>query len=143
MPLAVSALVDWLPEIPTAPTHAPEAEQIVAFVEDQVSVDELPLATKVGFAAIDTVTTLLAWPPVLDAPAASVTASPVQAGNVRASTRTSSKVLVRNIGPHYLTRIATLIRRPLRPKLVGPLLMLVPDESIKFMVPDRRSGSAR
>ena len=55
MPLAVSAPVDWLPEIDLAPDHAPEAEQNVAFDEDQVSIDAPPLVTDVGFAANDTV----------------------------------------------------------------------------------------
>jgi len=39
------------------PDQAPEAVQEVAFVEDQVSVDDPPLATEVGFAASDTVGT--------------------------------------------------------------------------------------
>jgi len=88
--LAVTAPVVWMPEVAMAPDHAPEAEQAVAFFEDQVSVEGAPLATEVGFAAIDTVTLL----------AAVVAASPAppQAENVRASTSTSSKVLVRNIG---------------------------------------------
>jgi hypothetical protein len=55
--LAVSAPVDWLPEVAKVPDHAPEAEQEVAFVEDQVSVEDAPLATDVGFAASDTVGT--------------------------------------------------------------------------------------
>ena len=36
------------------PLHAPEAVHEVAFVEDQVKVDPLPLATLVGLALIDT-----------------------------------------------------------------------------------------
>ena len=36
------------------PDHAPEAEQDVAFVEDQVSIEVPPLVTDVGFAANDT-----------------------------------------------------------------------------------------
>ena len=48
--------MDWLPEVATLPDHAPEAVQAVVFVEDQVSIEEAPLATDVGFAAIDTVT---------------------------------------------------------------------------------------
>jgi hypothetical protein len=55
LPLAVSAPVGWLPEVALAPDQAPEAEQEVAFVEDQVSVEDPPLATDVGFAASDTV----------------------------------------------------------------------------------------
>jgi len=53
--LLVSAPEDSLPEVALAPDHAPEAEQEVAFVEDQVSVEDPPLATNVGFAASDTV----------------------------------------------------------------------------------------
>jgi hypothetical protein len=53
----VSAPVDWLPEVARAPDHAPEAEQVVAFIDDQVSVDAPPLATDVGFAVSNTVGT--------------------------------------------------------------------------------------
>jgi len=53
--LAVSAPVGWLPEIALAPDHAPEAVQEVASVDDQVSVEDAPLATEVGFAASVTV----------------------------------------------------------------------------------------
>ena len=51
------------------PDHAPEAVQEVAFVEDQASIEDPPLATEVGFALIDTVgdtltvTDALALPP--------------------------------------------------------------------------------
>ena len=38
-----------------APDQAPEAVQDVAFVEDQVSVEDAPFATDVGFATSDTV----------------------------------------------------------------------------------------
>jgi hypothetical protein len=51
----VSTPLDWLPEIALVPDHAPEALQEVALVDDQVSVDDAPLATEVGFAASDTV----------------------------------------------------------------------------------------
>ena len=53
----VSAPVDWLPEVALLPDQAPEAVQEVAFVEDQVRVDDPPLVTDVGFAASDTVGT--------------------------------------------------------------------------------------
>jgi len=55
--LLVSAPVDALPEVDRAPDQAPDAVQDVALVEDQVSVDEPPLATDVGFAETDTVGT--------------------------------------------------------------------------------------
>jgi len=53
----VNAPVDWLPEVALAPDQAPEAVQEVASVEDQVSVEDPPLAIDVGFAASDTVGT--------------------------------------------------------------------------------------
>ena len=56
MPLAVSGPIGWLPESPVGvPNQAPEAVQELAFVEDQVSVDDPPLATDAGLAASDTV----------------------------------------------------------------------------------------
>ena len=51
----LSAPVDWLPEVALPPDHAPDAEQELAFVEDQLSVEDAPLATDVGFAASDTI----------------------------------------------------------------------------------------
>jgi hypothetical protein len=48
--------VDSLPEVALAPDQPPEAVQDVAFVEDQASVEDAPLATNVGLAASDTVT---------------------------------------------------------------------------------------
>jgi len=44
-----------LPEIALVPDHAAEARQEVALVEDQVSVEDPPLVSDVGFAASDTV----------------------------------------------------------------------------------------
>jgi hypothetical protein len=55
--LLVSAPEDSLPEVALAPDQPPEAVQDVAFVEDQVSVEDAPLAMFVGFAASDTVGT--------------------------------------------------------------------------------------
>jgi hypothetical protein len=49
--------VDSLPEVGLVPDQPPEAVQEVALVEDQVSTDDPPLATDVGFAASDTVGT--------------------------------------------------------------------------------------
>jgi len=46
-----------LPEIALAPDQAPAAEQEVAFVADQMSVEDPPLATDAGFADSDTVGT--------------------------------------------------------------------------------------
>jgi hypothetical protein len=55
MLVLVNTPVNWLPEVALAPDHAPEAEQEVAFVENQVSIKARPLVTGVGFAASDTV----------------------------------------------------------------------------------------
>ena len=70
----MSAAVVSLPEAALVPDQAPEAAQDVAFVEDQVSVEDSPFATDGGFAASDTVgaggntatvTVALALPPEL------------------------------------------------------------------------------
>jgi hypothetical protein len=87
----VSAPVAWLPEVALAPDHAPEAEHEVVFVEDQVSVEDPPLATAVGFAASDTVIPA-------GGSESELSSVPPQAASTRASTKTSSKVLVRNLG---------------------------------------------
>jgi hypothetical protein len=55
--VVVSAALDSLPEVALVPDQAPEAAQEVALVEDQVSVEDPPLAIDVGFAASDTVGT--------------------------------------------------------------------------------------
>jgi hypothetical protein len=74
----VSAPLDWLPEIVLVPVHAPEATQDVASVEDQVSVEDPPLAIDVGLAANDTVGTGGA-PTVTVVEALAVPPSPVHA----------------------------------------------------------------
>ena len=71
----MSGLIDWLPpEVALSPDQAPEAAQDVAFVEDQVSVEDPPFETDGGSAASDTVgaggntvtvTVALALPPEL------------------------------------------------------------------------------
>jgi len=53
--LAVSAAVDWLPEVALAPDQPLEAVQEVVFVEDQVSIEGSPLVTSEGIALSDTV----------------------------------------------------------------------------------------
>jgi hypothetical protein len=53
----VNAPLDWLPEVALLPDHEPEAVQEVALVEDQLRVEDAPLATEVGFAESDTVGT--------------------------------------------------------------------------------------
>ena len=56
MALAVSVPVDSPPEAALAATpQAPEEVQDVAFVDDQVSVEDPPFAIDVGFAVSDTV----------------------------------------------------------------------------------------
>ena len=58
MALAVSVPVDSPPEAALAATpQAPEEVQDVAFVDDQVSVEDPPFAIDVGFAVSDTVGT--------------------------------------------------------------------------------------
>jgi hypothetical protein len=53
----VSAPLDWLPEVALLPDHEPEAVHEVALVDDQLRVEDAPLATEVGFAESDTVGT--------------------------------------------------------------------------------------
>src|ERR1700721_1799796 len=48
--VAVTAGVFADPRVASAPLQPPEAAQEVAFVDDQVSADALPLATVLGFA---------------------------------------------------------------------------------------------
>jgi hypothetical protein len=55
VPELVNAPLDSLPESVLLPDHAPEATQEVASVDDQVSVEDLPVATNVGLADSDTV----------------------------------------------------------------------------------------
>ena len=57
MPLAVSAPVDWLPEVALVLDQPPTAVQELVSVEDQVSIEDPPYATDVGFAVSDTVGT--------------------------------------------------------------------------------------
>jgi hypothetical protein len=88
----VSAPVDWLPDGALGPDHAPEAEQEVASVEDQVSIAAPPLVTDVGFAASDKVGLMELFeeePSGLTSP---------QPANARTSTGTNSSVFMRNIG---------------------------------------------
>ena len=69
--VALSAPVLALPFVGSFPDQPPEATQLLAFVEDQLSVDDPPLLTVVGLAltltvggaATLTVTDWLALPP--------------------------------------------------------------------------------
>jgi hypothetical protein len=88
----VNAPLDWLPEVALAPDHAPEAEQEVAFVEDQLSVEDPPLVKDVGFAARDTVGADGGVPPPDSGEFA-----PPQAASARESKGASSNAFVRNI----------------------------------------------
>ena len=92
MPLAVSAAVDWLPEVALVPVHPPEAVQEVALVEDQVSIEFPPLVTDVGIAESDTAGVVGAGAE------AELAVPPPQAESTEASTGTSSKLFARNIG---------------------------------------------
>ena len=84
----VNAPVDWLPEVALAPDQAPEAVQEVASVDDQVSVDDPPLAIDVGFAASDTVGT--GW-----GGGAELSVPPPQATTVSGTTRLAIKRMLR------------------------------------------------
>ena len=91
--LVPSAPVDWLPEVALVPDHAPEAAQDEALVEDQLSMDDPPLATDVGFAARDT-----------DGPdgfVELVSPPPPQAASTNAGT-SSSSLARKKISPHFL-----------------------------------------
>jgi hypothetical protein len=70
--LAVSAPVECDPLMGWAPTQAPDAEQLVAFVADQVNVELAPLVMLLGlalsvivgaFALTETVADWVALPP--------------------------------------------------------------------------------
>ena len=78
--LAVSKPVDWLPEVALVPDQSPEAVQVVALVDDQISVEAVPLVTDVGFAASDTVGTCDAFTVTLADPLA-LPPAPVQVRN--------------------------------------------------------------
>ncbi|MGC2518237.1 MAG: hypothetical protein WA373_03915 [Burkholderiales bacterium] len=82
-----------------APDHAPEAEQEVASVEDQVSIEDPPFVTDAGFAASDTVGTGGRGVELTEPAGANTGApSPPQAANARTSKGTSRNVFIRNIG---------------------------------------------
>jgi hypothetical protein len=94
VPVLVSAPLDWLPEIALLPVHAPEARQEVALVEDQLSVEDPPLATDVGLAARDTAG---AGGGGVAAPDSGVFAPP-HAASARESRGARSNAFVGNIG---------------------------------------------
>lgn len=50
MLVALKAVDVWLPDVPFAPVHAPDAVHVVELVDDQLSVLVAPLATDVGVA---------------------------------------------------------------------------------------------
>jgi hypothetical protein len=87
----VSAPVDWVPEVALVPDQPLDAAQDVAFVEDQVSVEDAPFATVAGFATSDTVGEV-------DPGVAEFAVLPPQADSTEAITGTSSKLFVRNMG---------------------------------------------
>jgi len=90
----VSAPVDWVPEVALAPDQPLDAVQDVAFVEDQVSVEDAPFATVAGLATRDTVGAVDAADPGV----AELAVPPPQAESTEASTGTSSMAFARNIG---------------------------------------------
>ena len=90
----MSAPVDWVPEVALAPDQPLDAVQDVAFVEDQVSVEDAPFATVAGLATRDTVGAVDAADPGV----AELAVPPPQAESTEAITGTSSKLFVRNMG---------------------------------------------
>jgi hypothetical protein len=90
----VSAPLGWLPEIVLAFVHAPEAAQEMASVEDQARVEDSPLVTDCGLAAIDTVGAGGGAEP---AGADSGCSAPPQAANATASTGAISSVFNRDM----------------------------------------------
>ena len=90
----MSAPVDWVPEVALAPDQPLDAVQDVAFVEDQVSVEDAPFATVAGLATRDTVGAVDAADPGV----AELAVPPPQAESTEAITGTSSKLFARNIG---------------------------------------------
>jgi len=55
VPVLANAPLDWLPKIVLVPDQAPVAKQEAELFDDQVSVEDPPLATEVGLAVRDTV----------------------------------------------------------------------------------------
>jgi hypothetical protein len=100
VPLLVSTPEVSLPEVAFAPDQPPEAVQDVAFVEDQISVDDPPLVTDVGFAASDTLGTGgIGVPPPLVPPSWLVWSGAAgQPASAKASNRVKSSVFMRDIG---------------------------------------------
>lgn len=79
------------------PDHAPDAEQELAFAEDQVSIEDPPLATDAGFAASNTV-----GPGGVGAPGSAgihwgSLPPPPQAATAKVSRETSGHALSRNM----------------------------------------------
>ena len=105
MRLALSAPVDWLPAVALVPDHAPEAEQDVAFVEDQVSMEVAPLVTDVGFAANDTVGRFVV--PVGPCKASS-TPAPPQPNKLSVASRVAENMTAKILDPTFLTTFSTL-----------------------------------
>jgi hypothetical protein len=55
VPELVNAPVDCVPLVAFVPSHAPDAVQLIALVDDQVSAELVPLAMVCGLAEIVTV----------------------------------------------------------------------------------------
>jgi hypothetical protein len=89
----VSAPLGSLPEIVLVLVHAPEAAQEAASVEDQVRVEDSPLATDGGLAASDTVGAGGVEPAGTD----SACSAPPHAANATASRDASSSVFNRDV----------------------------------------------
>ena len=91
-----------MPEAALVPDHAPEAEQDVAFVEDQVSIEVPPLVTDVGFAATETVGRIV--DPIGASTGSSTSApAPPQPDRPRVASRIAENMTAKILDPTFLT----------------------------------------
>lgn len=127
MLLAVTAPVDSLPDLALPPDHAPEAVHEVAFVADQVRVEDPPLGTDVGFAEIDTASPAAAGPAGV-----SCCSTAPQAANARATRGKSPNVFIRNMGIPPSANDTPI---------ADPRFAFVTDEAIKFIAYRRLAAS--
>ena len=88
-----------MPEVALVPDHAPEAEQDVALVEDQSSIEVPPLVTDVGVAANDTVGRIVA-PPV--GARGSTPPAPPQPVRPRDASRVAKNTTTKILDPTFL-----------------------------------------
>ena len=108
LPVVVSDPVDSLPEVPLEPDHFPEAAQELAFVDDQVSWEDPPTETVMGFALSETVGRPLPPPSAPAPPSPLPPAPPPQAVSAPANSAKTIKRLSRAMAARifFWTRIA-------------------------------------